>query len=291
MDFCGFNRWLRPAFSRVSTKNLPLIVFPRLDFQTFSGFEVDTVTTGIGVCTDSFQAAGQTGVNPPAICGTNTGYHSNWVRLSGPVSVCSVSVRGVWGCCWRHDHTDQHPGHWHLQLEHPRQADLLHISLEVSRVGAIKILIMKINIIINNNNNNTEPLQTVSSTSLGYPTPSRTTTTATRCCRIRTSKSFSLCPLSLTMTDTLLLSENCVRTNKGYCRIQWQESPGTTPDTFQLDTLAGTTDTLAAGGVHSPTPADPTALAQIACPLAYVQIPDGSVNGLTPLPQWLRIGI
>ena len=131
MDFCGFNRWLRPAFSRVSTKNLPLIVFPRLDFQTFSGFEVDTVTTGIGVCTDSFQAAGQTGVNPPAICGTNTGYHSNWVRLSGPVSVCSVSVRGVWGCCWRHDHTDQHAGHWHLQLEHPRQADLLYCCMEV----------------------------------------------------------------------------------------------------------------------------------------------------------------
>ena len=133
MDFWGLIRWLRPAFSRVSTKNLPLIVFPRLDFQTFSGFEVDTVTTGIGVCTDSFQAAGQTGVNPPAICGTNTGYHSNWVRLSGPVSVCSVSVRGVWSCCWRHDHTDQHPRHWHLQLEHPRQADLLHLSLEVSQ--------------------------------------------------------------------------------------------------------------------------------------------------------------
>merc|ERR550532_3259149 len=47
----------------------------RLDFQTFSGYSVDTATTGIGVCTDSFAAAGQTGVNPPTICGTNTGYH------------------------------------------------------------------------------------------------------------------------------------------------------------------------------------------------------------------------
>jgi len=43
----------------------------RLDFQTFSGL---TVTTA-GVCTDTFAIAGQTGVNPPSICGTNTGYH------------------------------------------------------------------------------------------------------------------------------------------------------------------------------------------------------------------------
>ena len=97
----------------------------------------------------------------------------------------------------------------------------------------------------------------------------------------------------MTVTVSLLFSENCIRTNKGYCRIQWQESPGTTPDTFQLDTqdvvaaIAGgvaAADTLALGGVHSPDPADPTTLAQIACPLAYVQIPEGSINGITPLP-------
>ena len=48
----------------------------------------DATTPGIGVCTDSFQAAGQTGVNPPAICGTNAGYHSKscldtarWTKL------------------------------------------------------------------------------------------------------------------------------------------------------------------------------------------------------------------
>ena len=44
----------------------------RLDFQTFSGF---ATTTG-GACNDYFTAAGQTGKNPPNICGTNTGYHS-----------------------------------------------------------------------------------------------------------------------------------------------------------------------------------------------------------------------
>ena len=91
----------------------------------------------------------------------------------------------------------------------------------------------------------------------------------------------------MTMLNSLLFSENCVRTNKGYCRIQWQESPGTTPDTFQLDSrdiVAGTADTLALGGVLSPDPADPTTLVAIACALSYVQIPDGSVNGITPLP-------
>ena len=57
-----------------------LISMFRLDFQTFSGYTVDTTTTGVGFCTDSFVAAGQTGVNPPTICGTNTGYHSKTSR-------------------------------------------------------------------------------------------------------------------------------------------------------------------------------------------------------------------
>ena len=46
----------------------------RLDFQTFSGFATGPTTAGD--CDDSFAAAGQTGKDPPSICGTNTGYHS-----------------------------------------------------------------------------------------------------------------------------------------------------------------------------------------------------------------------
>ena len=46
----------------------------RLDFQTFSGFAVDSTTSGL--CDDSLAAAGQTGKDPPSICGTNTDYHS-----------------------------------------------------------------------------------------------------------------------------------------------------------------------------------------------------------------------
>ena len=45
----------------------------RLDFQTFSGFA--TATT-VSTCTDTLAVTGQTGVDPPSICGTNTGYHS-----------------------------------------------------------------------------------------------------------------------------------------------------------------------------------------------------------------------
>ena len=48
----------------------------RLDFQTMSGFAAT-----VGVCSDKFTAEGQTGVNPPSICGTNTGYHSKILHL------------------------------------------------------------------------------------------------------------------------------------------------------------------------------------------------------------------
>jgi len=44
----------------------------RLDFQSFSGLATSTT---VGLCTDYITVAGQTGKNPPAICGTNTGYH------------------------------------------------------------------------------------------------------------------------------------------------------------------------------------------------------------------------
>ena len=45
----------------------------RLDFDSMSGF---VTTSPAGSCSDSFAVAGQTGKDPPSICGTNTGYHS-----------------------------------------------------------------------------------------------------------------------------------------------------------------------------------------------------------------------
>jgi len=65
--------------------------------------------------------------------------------------------------------------------------------------------------------------------------------------------------------------ENCIRGGKGYCRIQWQSNAATTPNSFQLDATAGTEATTALN----------------ACPLSYVEIPNGSQNGQTALNSGL----
>ena len=51
----------------------------RLDFQSMS--LADAAATG--ACLDYFEATGDTGQNPPRICGTNTGYHSKKKILDG----------------------------------------------------------------------------------------------------------------------------------------------------------------------------------------------------------------
>ena len=58
----------------------------RLDFETFSGF---VTTTPAGSCSDSFAASGQTGKDPPTICGTNTGYHSKYSLTSHNFDYCT----------------------------------------------------------------------------------------------------------------------------------------------------------------------------------------------------------
>ena len=77
------------------------------------------------------------------------------------------------------------------------------------------------------------------------------------------------------MMNSVLPSENCVRTAEGYCRIMWQQNsantPAGTPDSFQLDT-----QDAAAGAVTGP--------AIHICGLAFVTIPDASPNGASPLP-------
>ena len=77
------------------------------------------------------------------------------------------------------------------------------------------------------------------------------------------------------MDNHLFISvANCVRQEKGYCRIQWSENSVTPPDPFQLDTQVAGSDGAAGGA----TPA-----AGVSCPLAYVTIPEGSETGVTPL--------
>ena len=71
--------------------------------------------------------------------------------------------------------------------------------------------------------------------------------------------------------------DNCIRQEKGYCRIKWHQSAASPPDTVQLDTQSPTASPAAAGGIPL---AAGTALP---CLLAYVSIPDGSPNGVAPL--------
>ena len=63
---------------------------------------------------------------------------------------------------------------------------------------------------------------------------------------------------------------NCIRTEKGYCAIQWKESSTTSPDPF--DILATTPGTAAAGG------------STYLCTSGFVAIPDLSMDGITPIP-------
>merc|ERR1719228_1795699 len=62
----------------------------RIDFQTMTGF-----TNTVGVCTDKFAVEGQTGTNPPTICGTNTGYHM-YVEF-GAVSTDTATITLTYG--------------------------------------------------------------------------------------------------------------------------------------------------------------------------------------------------
>jgi len=65
----------------------------RFDFQTFTGLTSETDTTP--ACTDSFAVAGQTGNNPPSICGTNTGQHM-YAEI-GEASGDTATVTFTWG--------------------------------------------------------------------------------------------------------------------------------------------------------------------------------------------------
>ena len=70
---------------------------------------------------------------------------------------------------------------------------------------------------------------------------------------------------------------NCIRTEAGYCRIQWKESSTSSPDTFALS--ASPSPTALAGGGYSP-PAT-----AYACPAGFIHIPDLSPDGVTGFPS------
>jgi len=69
---------------------------------------------------------------------------------------------------------------------------------------------------------------------------------------------------------------NCIRTEKGYCAIQWKESSTTSPDPFGLDSITG----AAANGAG---PGSTAAPAAVACDTAYINIPTLSPDGIKPI--------
>ena len=62
---------------------------------------------------------------------------------------------------------------------------------------------------------------------------------------------------------------NCIRTEKGYCSIQWKQSSTASPDPF--DILGTVTATAAAGGSAT------------LCTNGFVAIPDLSMDGVTSI--------
>jgi len=183
----------------------------RLDFQTFSGF---ATTTPIGACSDYMTAAGQTGKDPPSICGTNTDYHM-YVEF-GATSTDTISITNTYA--------------------------------STTTAKTFNILARQI------------------SCTSSYKAP-------TDCVQYFTGISGSV--KSYNYAGAQLLAgqryNNCIRTEKGYCAIQWKESSTTSPDPFGVG--AAPTTAIGANG------ATPTA-----CLTGYVNIPALSPDGIQKIP-------
>lgn len=151
----------------------------RLDFISHSGF----VTATGGVCTDKFEAAGQTGKNPPTICGTNTGYHM-YVEF-GLSSTDTISLTNTFA------------------------------AGGLATAKTYNILLRQI--CCNDN----------------WKAP-------TNCVQYFTGISGSVQSYNHQGSQFLESQDyqNCFRTEKGYCKIQWKESSTTSPDPFGIGPTA-----------------------------------------------------
>merc|ERR1719445_1399206 len=151
----------------------------RLDFQTFSGFATGPTTAGD--CDDSFAAAGQTGKDPPSICGTNTGYHM-YVEF-GASSTDKITLTNT------------------------------YTSTGITTAKSYNILARQI------------------ACTATWKAP-------TDCVQYFTGatgsvKSYNFGGGQLLRTQ---IYNNCIRTEAGYCAIQWKESSTTSPDPFDVGT-------------------------------------------------------
>jgi len=179
----------------------------RLDFQTMTGLDLDTAADG--ACSDSFATAGQTGSNPPTICGTNTGYHM--YTEFGATSTDTVSLT--------------------LTYASTTTAKTFNILLrQISCTAAWKA-----------------PLDCTQ-----YFTGSAGNV-----------KNYNFAGGQLLQSQYYT---NCIRTEQGYCGIQWKESSTTSPDSFDM-TLGAVTNG------ESDT-----------CPASFIYIPNLSPDGISALP-------
>merc|ERR1719458_1915390 len=154
----------------------------RLDFQTFSGFVTSTTA---GSCYDTLAMAGQTGVDPPSICGTNTGYHM--YTEFGATSTDTITMTLTWG------------------------------SSGYTTAKTYNILARQI------------------SCTASWKAP-------TDCTQYFTGVSGSVLSYSYGQMLTGMYYMNCIRTEAGYCAIQWKQSTTTSPDPFGiLSTTPATT--------------------------------------------------
>merc|ERR1712154_756392 len=190
----------------------------RLDFQTMSGFYTGTS----GACgVDDFEAAGQTGKNPPTICGTNTGYHM-YVEF-GVTSTDTITLTNTYR------------------------------SGGLTTAKTFNILLRQI------------------SCTARWKAP-------TDCVQYFTGKSGSVKSYNFAGSQFLQsqIYNNCIRTEKGYCGIQWKESSTTSPDPFGV---LGTTTTAAGAGASTTT----------LCTSGFVSIPDLSMDGIAAIPVPLGV--
>merc|ERR1711892_614072 len=177
----------------------------RIDFQTMSGFDETA-----GVCSDSLVTAGQTGKQPPTVCGTMTGYHM--YTEFGTTTTDTVKLTLTYG-------STTTAKTWNLLLR--------QISCDATWKAP------------------TDCVQ--------YFTGS-----------IGTTQSYNFAGAQLLQG---MYYTNCIRTEYGYCGIQYKESTGQTPDTFDFFPDSTTNAESSAGG----------------CPVSFVYIPNLSSDGVSAL--------
>jgi len=176
----------------------------RADFQTMSGF-----AASVGVCSDKFTAEGQTGVNPPSVCGTNTDYHM--YTEFGATSTDTITLTITYG--------------------------------STTTAKTWNVLLRQI------------------SCTATWKAP-------TDCVQYFTGATGTIQSYNFAGAQLLnsMYYNNCIRTEAGYCKIQYKESTGQTPDTFGLKASSGNAEASAGG-----------------CPASFLFIPNLSSDGINAL--------